>query len=74
MGFPRAGRAAPRDFPRAKPESNPKEEPGPSWLFYSDLHYIEIDLLIFLKQQQDKKAETFFERLIKATYDAKKAN
>ena len=26
-GFPRAGRAAPRDFPRAKPKGNPKEKP-----------------------------------------------
>ena len=24
MGFPRAGRAAPRDFPRAQPEGNPE--------------------------------------------------
>ena len=27
QGFPRTGRAAPRDFPRAKPEENPKEQP-----------------------------------------------
>ena len=27
QGFPRAGRAAPRDFPRAKPERNPEEQP-----------------------------------------------
>ena len=26
-GFPRAGRAAPRDFPRPKPEGNPEEQP-----------------------------------------------
>ena len=26
-GFPRAGRAAPRDFLRAKPEGNPEEQP-----------------------------------------------
>ena len=25
-GFSRSGRAAPRDFPRAKPEGNPKEQ------------------------------------------------
>ena len=27
MGFPRAGMAAPRNFPRAKPEGNPEEQP-----------------------------------------------
>ena len=27
-GFPRAGRAAPRDFPWAKPEVNPEEQPS----------------------------------------------
>ena len=27
QGFPRAGRAAPREFPRAKPEGNPEEQP-----------------------------------------------
>ena len=26
-GFPRAGRAAPRDFPRASPSGNPSEQP-----------------------------------------------
>ena len=26
-GFPRAGGAASRDFPRAKPEGNPEEQP-----------------------------------------------
>ena len=25
--FPRAGRAAPKDFPRAKPEGNPEAQP-----------------------------------------------
>ena len=25
--FPRAGRAAPRDFPKAKPKGNPEEQP-----------------------------------------------
>ena len=27
QGFPKAGRAAPRDFPRAKPEENPDPHP-----------------------------------------------
>ena len=27
IGFPRAGRAAPRDFPRAKREGNSEDEP-----------------------------------------------
>ena len=26
-GFPRAGRAAPRDFLKTKPEGNPEEQP-----------------------------------------------
>ena len=48
-GFPRAGRAAPRDFPRTKADGNPEmqpcqpeEKPRPSWLFYLDLHSISI--------------------------------
>ena len=27
MGLPRAAKAAPTDFPRAKPEGNPEEQP-----------------------------------------------
>ena len=46
-GFPRASRVAPRDFPRAKPEGNPEEQPchpeenpvHPD-SFYLDLHSI----------------------------------
>ena len=42
-GFPRTGRAAPRDLPRGKPEGAAlpaQGKPRPSRVFYLDLHSI----------------------------------
>ena len=71
QGFPRAGRAAPRDFPRGNPKGNPKEQPcqpegNPVLLnSHSNLHSISNSFFNSPKKKQDVEQKPFLQALLR---------